>query len=221
MENKSEESQFYIKQLTSKETPYNTELCGLMLRIDYGVYPAGEVGELFNKALSSLNWLDDKIQLVFDYGTGSGFLAIQAIKHGAHRVIASDISKHAIDCAGYNFTQHQVADLIELRHGNAFEVIKEDEKFDLILASLPWENSIPNEKVPLEQSFYDSDFKMRTDLFNNAKKHLSTNGHIFFSYSRKAQKRNPIEHHINGFTCTIVAEEEFEGDTHYIYDIKP
>jgi hypothetical protein len=63
---------------------------------------------------------------------------------------------------------------------------------------------------------------MRKQLFNNIKKHLAENGHIFFSYSKRAQQTNPIENTLgDDLTYVIAAQEQTDDDdTHYIYDIQ-
>jgi len=69
---------------------------------------------------------------VLDIGTGSGILAIAAIKLGAGAVIATDIDPLACAIARDNCAANDVADRVAILEGTA----PADETFDLILANL-------------------------------------------------------------------------------------
>lgn len=61
-----------------------------------------------------LQWLETNVtpeqQLsVLDYGTGSGILAIAAMKFGAHHAAGVDIDSQAVEAARYNAAQNSVA----------------------------------------------------------------------------------------------------------------
>lgn len=72
---------------------------------------------------------------VLDAGTGTGILAIAAMKLGAAYAIAFDIDEWSIANAQENIFLNEVSDEISIRKGSV-EVIKEDESFDLILANI-------------------------------------------------------------------------------------
>ncbi|MEI6737122.1 MAG: 50S ribosomal protein L11 methyltransferase [Pseudomonadota bacterium] len=58
-----------------------------------------------------LQWLEENVEpteTVLDYGTGSGILAIAAIKLGALEAVGVDIDSAAVDTARYNATQNNV-----------------------------------------------------------------------------------------------------------------
>jgi len=75
--------------------------------------------------------------VVLDMGTGSGILAIQASKH-AKRVIATDINPQAIRCANLNIKLNKLNEKIEVRRGDLFKPIEDDELFDLIIFNPPY-----------------------------------------------------------------------------------
>jgi ribosomal protein L11 methyltransferase len=59
-----------------------------------------------------LQWLEANLragETVLDYGTGSGILAIAAMKLGARSAIGVDIDPAAVEAAGYNAAQNEVA----------------------------------------------------------------------------------------------------------------
>lgn len=69
---------------------------------------------------------------VLDIGTGSGILAIAAVKLGARSVLATDIDPLACAIAGENCAANRVAAHIEVRVGSAPTAAT----FDLVLANL-------------------------------------------------------------------------------------
>lgn len=166
---------------------------------------------------------NDKI--ILDYGTGSGYLSLivakKYISEDELKIVATDINPHAINCARANFLKNNVNEKIDLRKGDGFTVIKENETFDTILASLPYHNKKP--KNWLEYSFYDENLKMRTDLFKNANKHLSPKGRILFTYSEKANEDIPLIDLLNknnlSYSIKDMRSSPNEG-IYYLYEIK-
>jgi len=71
---------------------------------------------------------------VLDAGTGTGILAVAAIKLGASSAIAFDVDPWSQDNAVENFYLNGVADRVEMRSG-AIESVDEKE-FDVILANI-------------------------------------------------------------------------------------
>ncbi len=79
---------------------------------------------------------------VRDLGTGSGVLAIQAMKKGACHVIATDINPNAVKAATINAYLHGLSYAIDTRREEGI-CHKTDEYpgvYDVILANLPFTN---------------------------------------------------------------------------------
>jgi release factor glutamine methyltransferase len=74
---------------------------------------------------------------VLDLGTGSGVGAIAAATAGARRVIATDVDPNAVRCARANAALHGLAGRIEVREGDLFEPVA-DEQFDVVAFNPPW-----------------------------------------------------------------------------------
>jgi release factor glutamine methyltransferase len=72
---------------------------------------------------------------VLDIGTGTGALAIAAIRAGAAEVTGVDVSRRAVWTARVNAALRRLP--LRVRLGNALEVIA-DERFDLVLANPPY-----------------------------------------------------------------------------------
>ena len=80
-------------------------------------------------------------QHVLDMGTGSGICAVFAAKRGC-RVVAVDINAAAVRCAAINASLSDVAQKIEVRHGDLFAPVA-GERFDLVLFNPPFLRGIP------------------------------------------------------------------------------
>lgn len=72
---------------------------------------------------------------VLDIGTGTGALAIAAIRAGAAEVTGVDVSRRAVWTARVNAALQRLP--LRVRLGNALEVVA-DEQFDLVLANPPY-----------------------------------------------------------------------------------
>lgn len=88
-------------------------------------------------------WLEDLIQggeSVLDVGTGSGILAMLALRLGAKRVLGIDHDPVAIDCAREHAAANGFGPELELRTATLEDLKEpEDKPFDLIAANMdPW-----------------------------------------------------------------------------------
>ncbi|WP_285635300.1 HemK2/MTQ2 family protein methyltransferase [Lentzea sp. NBRC 102530] len=72
---------------------------------------------------------------VLDIGTGTGALALAAMRAGAAEVTAVDVSRRAVWTARVNAALHRLP--IRVRHGDVLDVVG-DESFDLVLANPPY-----------------------------------------------------------------------------------
>lgn len=116
---------------------------------------------------------------ILEIGTGTGALAILAAEN-AKKVVATDISQNAIDCAKENISKYNLNYKIELRKGDLFNVINEGEEFDIILFNPPFLNGIP--ETNLEYSYYDNDYKTLDRFFSEASKHVKSSGAIIICF---------------------------------------
>jgi methylase of polypeptide subunit release factors len=73
---------------------------------------------------------------VLDLGTGSGVCAVFAARH-ARRVVAVDINRAAVRCAGINAAINGLSEVVECRHGDLFAPIA-GERFDTIFFNPPF-----------------------------------------------------------------------------------
>ncbi|HWH24892.1 MAG TPA: peptide chain release factor N(5)-glutamine methyltransferase [Candidatus Limnocylindria bacterium] len=128
------------------------EFYGLSLTVDRRVLiPRPETELLVDLALSRLASSARRRRRLWDVGTGSGAIAVavavEARRRGLAdglRILASDISREALDVALANAQAHGVADTIDFARADLLE-LEPAEPADLLLANLPY---IPTDNLP-------------------------------------------------------------------------
>lgn len=108
--------------------------------------------ELLEEALDER--ADEESITVLDVGTGSGILAITALKLGAHSALCLDVDPDAIEACTKNALLNGVTERMEIRHGT---ISSSDGVFDVVLANIlastlieharPLANAIGNDGV--------------------------------------------------------------------------
>jgi len=130
--------------------------------------------------------IDFKNKKVFDYGSGTGILAILAKKLGAREVIANDIDDWAAENINENIGLNQVSG-INFIHGDLNAIADND--FDIILANInrnvlqasmgQMASCLKKEGQILISGFYESDLNVLQDSIEQAgllvRTHLSKN----------------------------------------------
>ena len=106
------------------------------------VYEPAEDSFLIADAVKEVVKLEDD---VLDAGTGCGLLAVVAAKK-AHKVVATDLNPHAVECARLNARKNGLAGNVEVRLGDLFQPVLNTEKFDLILFNAPYLPSAPDDQ---------------------------------------------------------------------------
>ncbi|MES2012129.1 MAG: class I SAM-dependent methyltransferase [Pseudomonadota bacterium] len=136
----------------------------------YGVFSPirGEYLELVDKAP-----LPKPCTLAFDIGTGTGVLAAILSNRGVSKVIATDNSPRALDCAQKNITQLGLKNAVTLLDANLFPDAQYG-KADLIVCNPPWLPARPSSA--LESAIYDDGSKMLKGFLNGLGAHLNDAG---------------------------------------------
>lgn len=96
--------------------------------------------------IQSMMQIDFINKTVFDFGTGTGVLAIFAKKLGASKIVASDIDIWSIENARENFYTNEITD-IELIHSGSANI---HHQFDIILANI--NRNVLLENIPILSS---------------------------------------------------------------------
>ena len=126
----------------------STSFCGLEIAVNRHVLvPRPETEQLAEMGWESLRRDHQRKNEVraLDLGTGTGCLAIALAKNCQEaQVVATDVSTDALECAKANAERNSVRERIEFRLGNGFEVLRAEERFDLIVSNPPY---IPTAEV--------------------------------------------------------------------------
>lgn len=117
--------------------------------------------------------LPSPCNLAFDIGTGTGVLAAILANRGVKKVIATDNSKRALDCAQKNITLLEMKNTVTVVEADLFPDAVHG-KADLIVCNPPWLPAHPSSA--LESAIYDDKSKMLKGFLNGLAVHLSKDG---------------------------------------------
>ncbi len=110
---------------------------------------------------------------VLDIFTGTGYLGLVAARRCRH-VVCVDHSPAAAECARFNAKKNGVAEIVEVRCGDVFEVVKSDERFDLVITNPPL---LPCLAVStLETAVFDEGFGATFRFLDGLSGHLMPGG---------------------------------------------
>ena len=111
--------------------------------------------------------------LAFDIGTGTGVLAAVLANRGVTKIVATDNSHRALDCALKNINLLGLKPNVTLLEANLYPKA-EYGKADLIVCNPPWLPAHPSSA--LESAIYDEKSQMLKGFLNGLAEHLSPHG---------------------------------------------
>lgn len=111
--------------------------------------------------------------LAFDIGTGTGVLAAVLANRGITKVVATDNSHRALDCALFNINQLGLKNNVALVEADLYPKIDYGNA-DLIVCNPPWLPAHPSSA--LESAVYDEKSKMLKGFLNGLNARLSKTG---------------------------------------------
>jgi SAM-dependent methyltransferase len=158
---------------------------------------------------------------VLEIGTGTGIISILCLQNDAKRVVATDINPAAVANAKYNaamlFPETDLdVRLVSKDYPGAFEVIEDNERFDLIISNPPWEDRVATK--PADHAFYDPGFLLMDSLLDGLPKHLRRSGRCLLAYGHvPAIKRLKIEAEKRDLEFKILDERDLDSlDTDFL-----
>jgi len=158
----------------------------------------------------------DEDDFVLDLGTGCGILGILAAKK-AKMVVATDLNPHAVNCAKMNAKLSRVEGKMDIRLGDLFQPIKQDERFSLILFNAPYlPSSRDEEKTWIERAWAGGPTgRQLIDRFiSEAPRYLSENGRILLVQSSLSNINETLQKLIElGLKARIFAEKKVMFET--------
>lgn len=111
--------------------------------------------------------------LAFDIGTGTGVLAAVLANRGVTKIVATDNSHRALDCALKNINLLGLKPNVTLLEANLYPKA-EYGKADLIVCNPPWLPAHPSSA--LESAIYDEKSQMLKGFLNGLSAHLNDTG---------------------------------------------
>ncbi|UCB59713.1 MAG: methyltransferase [Candidatus Bathyarchaeota archaeon] len=154
--------------------------------------------------------------VVLDMGTGCGILGILAAKR-AKQVTAIDFSPHAVRYAKLNAKANKVENKMDVRLGDLFQPVKQDEFFTLILFNAPYLPLSPSEEKTWIGRAWAGGSKGREliDRFiADVSRHLSENGRILLVQSSLSDVEETLNRFREiGLEAKILSEKRFLFET--------
>ena len=202
-----------IKTLTDRRTSGEPlayilgykEFCGRRFMVTKDVLIPRPETETFIVEAAAL-----KPRTIIDVGTGSGCIAVSLAKELPDaKITAVDISERALAVARQNAEKHHVS--IDFRQSDLLDSIPSSEKYDLIVANLPyvdekWDWNGPELSFEPRCALYAADggLELIKHLIDQTPLHLTPKGHLILEadttqhqkvieYAIKTDKFTPIK----------------------------
>lgn len=153
---------------------------------------------------------------VLDLGTGSGLVAVRALRWAASGV-AVDVNPSAVRCARINALLNETEDRLDVREGDLFGPVA-GERFDVILFNPPFFRGEPRDA--LDRAWRSSDVPER--FAAGLSDHLAPGGRALLLLSSHGDARlflDPL--HAAGFTADAVASASLTNEIVTIYRVIP
>jgi release factor glutamine methyltransferase len=187
--------------------------------------------EVYDPAEDSF-WLLENIIIdpkdsILELGTGCGLIALACAHHGA-QVVCTDINPYAIQLTRHNIERNRLLlkGDIEIRQGNLFSVLKNNERFTVILFNPPYLPTKKNEKI---NEWFDTatdggptGLKVTKKFLQGLHKHLEPKGCAYFIFS-SLSNRSTLEHYLKNerLSAHIIASHRYNGEDLDVYRVSP
>lgn len=119
--------------------------------------------------------------LAYDIGVGTGVLTAVLSRRGVKRIVATDMSPRAIDCARENLQTLGCLNKVELLQTDLFPA----GRAPLVVCNPPWVPAKPSSA--LEHAIYDQDSKMLRGFLGGVAEHLTLDGEAWLILSDLAE----------------------------------
>jgi len=152
---------------------------------------------------------------VLEIGTGTGLISVLCLQNDANSVVATDINPAAVANAKYNAAMLAPDKQLDVRqvspeNPQAFSVIGNSERFDLILSNPPWEDGTVEK--PADHAFYDPGFELLSSLLDGLPTHLNPGGRCLLAYGHvPAIKLLLSECERRGYEVKILDDRELDS----------
>jgi release factor glutamine methyltransferase len=169
---------------------------------------------------SFIGRLDLSGKRVADVGTGSGILALAAVRAGAAQVTAVDVNPNAASTAAENARANGHGDRLMAVCSNLLSALAPVEMFDVIISSPP---SFPGEPRDIADRAWHAgpNYRDVIPLFDQARERLAPGGHVYFLVSSDSDLNLFSALIVRaGFQARLVAERSIFIESLIIYELK-
>jgi len=164
---------------------------------------------------------------VLEIGTGCAIIALKCANLGAN-VVCTDINPYAVALAKRNYNKNKslIKGVFEVRKGDLFSTVKNNEKFDVIIFNPPYLPTKKNELVG-GSGWFDiatdggvDGLSLTKRFINGLSKHLSNCGKAYFVFS-SLSNRKKIEMYLSKqrLMSKIISSYCFDDETIFVYRI--
>ena len=171
--------------------------------------------------------LVDPKDSILELGTGCGLIALACACQGA-QVICTDINPYAIQLTRRNIerNRHLLKGDIEIRQGNLFLVLKNHERFTVIVFNPPYLPTKKNEKIG---GWFDTamdggptGLKLTKKFLQGLQKHLQPAGCAYFIFS-SLSNRLTLERSLKNerLSAKIIASHRYDEESLDVYRVTP
>lgn len=169
----------------------------------------------------------DSKDMILELGTGCGLIALVCAHQGS-QVVCTDINPFAIQLTRRNIERNRVLlkGDIEIRQGNLFSVLKNNEHFNVIIFNPPYLPSKKNEKVG---GWFDratdggrTGMQVIKRFLKGLHKHLHPNGCAYFIFS-SLSNRSTLEQYLKNerLSAEVIARHRCEEEDLDVFRITP
>jgi methylase of polypeptide subunit release factors len=172
-----------LESVDNRDHPYSSTIEDINLFVHPHVYPSEKFRTTAFVLRSLRNLFKDKS--FCDMGCGPGIMGLYALKHGATRVVQSDINPYAVENAKANNELNGYGpEKVKVYHSNCFDKVPKD-RFDILLFNMPFHKDKIDTSNPLSFAFYDPEYQSVTKFLEQAKNYSHEGSEIYISFSNK------------------------------------
>jgi len=164
---------------------------------------------------------------VLELGTGCGLIALACALQGA-QVTCTDINPYAVQLTRRNIERnHEILNgAIKVRQGDLFSVLKNNERFNVILFNPPY---LPTKHHETINTWFDiatdggpTGLKLTKRYLQGLRRYLQPKGHGYFVFS-SLSNRSTLETYLKKerFSTRILASHRYEGEDLDVYQVTP
>lgn len=195
-----------LRQSKKESQPYDVTVLGRKFHVFPNVFSPKY---FYDTEIFAQHLPVTKGEALLEIGPGTGAVSITAAFRGAKKVVAIDINPDAVANTNENIKRHHLESTVEVRQGDVYDALKDNEKFDTIFWNTPF--GLIDEDVPnLEKAVFDKGYKSTERFIKEGPQHLNPGGHLLIGFSTTLGKLDLINKFCKeaGLNLKLIYEEE-------------